>query len=99
MGDQHGGQASVVLQSAEFPSQLSSNGRVERRERLVEEEELRRPTQGLCQCDPLTLATRDLVRVAFLQTVEVKVVEPIRGPAGRGALGKEEVLPHGEMRV
>ena len=99
MGDQHGGQAGVVLQSAELPSQLPSNGSVERRERLVEEEELRRPAQGLCQCHPLALATGDLVRVAVLQSVEVKVVEPVRGPARRGALGEEELLPHGEMRV
>src|SRR5271155_4303095 len=99
MSDQHGGQSGVVLQSAEFPSQLPSNGRVERRERLVGGGELRRPTQGLCQCDPLTLATRDLIRVAVLQPMEVKVVEPVRGPARCGALGKEEVLPHGEMRV
>src|SRR5271165_4986203 len=31
--------------------------------------------------------------------MEMKVVEPVRGPTRRGTLGKEEVLPHGEMRV
>ena len=99
MGDEHGGQAGLVLQSAELAAELESNGCVERRERLVEEEELRRSAQGLCQCDPLALATGDLVRVAVLQSLEVKVVEPVRGPARRGALGEEELLPHGEMRV
>ena len=99
MGDQHGGQAGVVLQSAELPPQLPSNRRVERRERLVEKEELRRPAQGLRQRHPLALATGDLVREAVLQPVEVKVVEPVRGPARCGALGEEELLPHGEMGV
>jgi len=59
------------------PPQLApkdvSNGGVKGRERLVEEEEIRRAAQSLGQTHPLSLPSGELGGIPVLQALEAKV--------------------------
>ena len=73
---------------AEFPADVEAGLRVERGERLVEQQDLRRGGQGAGERDALGLTAGKLMRVSVREAGEVEAVQPVlRGPAGGGAFG------------
>jgi hypothetical protein len=60
--DHDGGHAELSLQRADLAAQAHALERVERRQRLVEQEQARRRRQRACQRDALLLAARQLRR-------------------------------------
>ncbi len=85
MGDEHEGDADVVLDRLQLDLHLLAELEVERAERLVEQQHLRpvheRPGEG----DPLALAARELRRLACAVVAEANGLEHLGGP--RAALG------------
>src|SRR5690349_1354105 len=72
VGDEDVGQPEVLLQVLEQVEDLGLHGDVERRDRLVADDQLRVDGERACDADPLALATRELVR----ETVVVLGVQP-----------------------
>ena len=64
--DQQVGEAELVLQLAEQVDDLGLDRDVERRDRLVEDDQPRPQRQRPGDPDPLPLAARELVRVAVV---------------------------------
>src|SRR5206468_3320875 len=67
----------------DFLDHLGSHRRVERAERLVEEEDLGTHTQGPRERDPLPLAAREFPRQPILLSLQVDEVEHLRNSAPR----------------
>ena len=61
VGDEHGGHALLVVEPAQPAAQLGADVRVERAERLVEQQHARLDRQRAGQRHPLALAARELV--------------------------------------
>jgi hypothetical protein len=81
VGDQDEGDAHLVLEPLELQLHLAAHLAVERRERLVEQQQSRpfhdRPSQG----DPLALTARELLRAAPGHPGEADGREHLRDPA------------------
>ena len=88
VGDDHEGDADLVLQAHQLELHLLAQLLVERRERLVEQQHLGPLDQGAGQRDALALAAGELLGLARLQAVKADHGERIldRGPiSARGA--------------
>jgi len=64
MCDQYGGHFRLLLEADQPLAQLDANARVERAERLIEEEHLGIRRQGASESDALPLSARELRREA-----------------------------------
>src|SRR2546427_753424 len=90
VGDVEGRDPEVLLDPADLAAKTEPDLRVERRERLVEQEDLRAAGERAGERDPLLLAARELVRVAALETTEARqrdhlgdaLVDPDGRPSG-----------------
>ena len=67
MGDDHEGDADVLLQAHQLELHLLAQLLVERREGLVQQQHLGTLDQGTRERDPLALATRKLIGRALVQ--------------------------------
>src|SRR3546814_3992171 len=91
MGDEDDGLAQHRLQAQELVLHLAADQRVERRERLVEEPDLRLHRQRAGDADALLLAARQLARIVGLAALEADQLDHLAGPrvplraAGRSA--------------
>ena len=81
VGDEHGGDAELELDPADLLAQLHPHLGVQRRERLVEQQHLRRDRQRPGQRHPLLLAAGELVRVPVAAVGEADELQQLRGPA------------------
>ncbi len=79
MSDQHRRQASLALQPPELAPQLLADGRVQRGERLVKQDQARAVAQRPGQADTLPLPAGKLAGQPILQAVEVQSAEPPGG--------------------
>ena len=75
VGDEQVGEAQLALQVAQQADDLRLHGDVERRDRLVADDELRLQAQRAGDADALPLAARELVRVA-VQVVGAQAHRP-----------------------
>src|SRR5690606_30203751 len=88
----------LVLQVLEDVQHLRLNGDVERRDRLVRDDELRAQGERSRDADTLALTAGELVRVAVLQRrVEAHARQQLRNP--RLALGPAVQAVHLERRL
>jgi hypothetical protein len=71
----------LTLDLADLLAQGDADLRVERGERLVEEEDLRLDRERACERDALLLATRQLVRVPAAAILEVDEAQQLGDPA------------------
>ncbi len=76
--DEEEGDPDLALDALELDLELAAKLGVERAERLVEQEDVRRENQRTPECDPLLLAARELMR---LPTREV--AQDVRARASR----------------
>jgi hypothetical protein len=84
VGDEEEGQAELVPQLGEQIEDLRADGDVERRDRLVGDDQLRTQRQGTGDPDALPLAAGELVRVAVaVGRFESDALEQLRGPAAQ----------------
>ncbi len=97
MCHEHRCQTCFLLKSSKLASKLLAHGRVQSRERLVEQEEVRRSRKRLGQAHPLSLPSGKLRRISILQAFEAKVSEPVGSSWRSGTDGEEEMLPDGEV--
>ena len=67
----------VVVQTAKPRTQVLAHARVERPERLVEEEDARLDREGTGEGHPLPLAARELGRVALAEPVQLHEPEQL----------------------
>ena len=70
VGDDHEGDADLVLQADQLELHLLAQLAIERRERLVEQQHLGALDQGARERHALPLTARELVGPALLQAVE-----------------------------
>ena len=105
VGDEQGGDADLELDAPDLVAQLGADLGVQRRERLVEQEDLRLDRERPGERHPLLLAARELVRVAAGLVAEAdQLEEPVGGrrrsvaadPAQPQAEG--DVLARGHVR-
>jgi hypothetical protein len=82
VGDEQGAGPRLAQDPGHLLAQPLPQPRVERRERLVEQHDLRVGGQGAGQGDALALAARELVRVGLGAVGEVDEVEALRPPFG-----------------
>ena len=94
----------LVVQPAEPAPQLLADARVERAERLVEEQYLRVDREGAREAHPLTLPAGELRRIAVAQARELNELEQLRdplldlhAPAPPDAQAEGDVLPDGHV--
>jgi hypothetical protein len=108
MGDEDEGEAELVLEVEQEIEHLRLDRLVERRDRLVEDEEARLERQRARDVDALTLAAGDLVRVAPGEAcgLEPDTMEQIVGARGRRAPAQpvharpeRDGVFHGEPRI
>ena len=85
MGDDDEGDAGAVLDAGELELGVLAQLLVERGERLVEEQQLRRLGERAGEGDALALAAGDLVRLAAAEAAELHEVEHLADPVA--ALG------------
>src|SRR2546425_10367543 len=78
VGDVEGRDPEVLLDPADLAAKTEPDLRVERRERLVEEEGLRAAGERAGERDPLLLAARELVRVAAPETTPARQRDHLR---------------------
>ena len=86
VGDQHHGLAEVALETEELVLEPDPHDGVDRPERLVHEQHRRVRRERAGHPDPLTLAARELVRVAVgvRRGVEADQLEQLAGPLPGG---------------
>lgn len=77
VGDKDAGDVSLVMESSDPLAQLNANLRVESSEGLVEQQERWLGCKGPGESDALTLATRELARVAVPKTAELNEIEKL----------------------
>src|SRR5690606_34023446 len=87
VGDEDGGVAGGVVDRAQPAAQLAADLRVERAERLVEQQYLRLDRHGAGERDALALAAGKLRGIALLQPGQLYQVEQLRGAAADLGLG------------
>ncbi len=80
VGDEHGGDVHLVVQPAQPVAQLLADLRVERTERLVEQQHLRLDGERAGQRHALPLAAGELRRVAVGELLEVHELEQLVDP-------------------
>ena len=81
VGDEHGGHALLVVQAAQPLPQLRADVRVERAERLVEQQHLRLDRQRARERHPLALTARQLVRALLRPRSSGRPAPAARRPA------------------
>ena len=94
VGDEDGGDPSLALELAQLPAEIGAHRRVERRERLVEQEEPGRTAERLGEADPLTLAARELARQSVLQPRETEPTQPVAAARRGSAPAPKSNCPH-----
>ena len=106
VGDEHGRHALLVVQPPQPGAQLGADGRVERAERLVEQQHLRLDRERAGQRHPLALAARELraaaARAHFVSPTSVEQLVDARRISALRALAdpqpEGDVLAHGHVR-
>ena len=96
VGDEHRGVAGAVVDLAQPFAQLLADLRVERAERLVEQQHARLDGQRPRQRHALPLAARELLRIALLEARQLHQVEQFHGAAadfGTAAAGWRVAAP------
>jgi len=96
VGDEHGGDARVPLQRSQLSAQLLAHRAVERRERLVKQQQLGIAREGSRQRHTLALATGQLVGQALAQLRQTEPLEPGGRARGIGARTEGDLSPNGE---
>jgi hypothetical protein len=89
VGDQHRGRAGLAQQALDVGPDGGAQAGVERPERLVEQDQAGLDGQRPGQCDPLLLATGELVRVAAAQAGQADRLQQV-------ADGRAAALPPGQ---
>ena len=79
VGDEDGGDREPLLEGADLVAQLGADLGVERRERLVQEQDPRLDREGPRKCDPLLLSSRHLVGVLRRLVGEADQLEQLGG--------------------
>ena len=82
VGHEHGGVAGLVVDLAQPLAQLLADLRVERAERLVEQQHARLDGEGAGERDALALAARELLRIALVEAGELDEVEQLHARGG-----------------
>jgi hypothetical protein len=75
---EHEGDPHLLLQLLQLHLHRVAQPRVERRERLVEQQHLRPANERARQGHPLPLAARELVRPPLLQPADLHELDPLR---------------------
>ena len=88
VGDEDEGRPDLLLQRLQLEPQLAADFRVERAERLVEEQQRRAQDQRPGQGDALLLATGELVRAALAELAELDQLERLLHPPAALARGR-----------
>jgi hypothetical protein len=83
VGDEDAGRRGPPAEPLEIVGQLRPRPRVERAERLVEEQELRLDDERPGQADPLRLAGRELAGMPVAQVSDPQPLEPAVDPPAR----------------
>ena len=94
MGDIDRGRAQAVVQGSDLHPHVDAEGRVEVRERLVEEERLGVADNRPAHCDTLALAARQLSRVTLQQGLQTDDLGHLVGLLAR-CLFAEALKPQG----
>ena len=81
MGDEHGGHGVLVVQATEPAPEVLAHVGVEGSEGLVEQQHGRLDGEGAGERHPLSLATRQLPRVAVGQPGELHHLEQLGDPS------------------
>ena len=81
VGDEDGGDAELELDPADLLAQLHPHLGVQRRQRLVEQQHLRRDGQRAGQGHPLLLAAGELVRVPVAAVGQADQLQQLARPA------------------
>ena len=104
VGYQHRGDMHLVVQAAQPGTQIVANPRVQRAERLVEQQHLGIDGQRAGQRHALTLTAGELTRVAGLETAEPHHLQQVVYLLGDLGLGpppnlqpEGHVVPNGQM--
>ena len=95
MGDEERGDAGAGEDVGNLLAQAVAQARVEARERLVEEDQLRGRRERAGQRDALLLAAGKLMRQALLEAAEVEEVDQLRHPRSTALLASQ---PEGDVR-
>ena len=96
VGDEERGQVEVAQQLGELESHGRARDRVERGERLVQQQHGRVARERARQADALPLAARELTRPCLRQVPDTEALEQLvhaRAPAS-----ERDVAPHGQVR-
>ena len=80
VGDEQARHAELAVQLVEPAAQVLAHARVERAERLVEQQHLRPRRERACQRDALALPAGELVRVALAEVRELHELEQLVDP-------------------
>src|SRR5262249_4112146 len=100
MRDVHGRDAQLLLELTDLGAHLDADLRVEVRQGLVQQEDVRVQHEGAGQGDPLLLATRELSRVALLEARQVDLGEAGGPTVGDGRAAElPEPAPAGDVRL
>src|SRR3546814_617140 len=100
VGYHDGGNAELALQFLDLVAQVDAHLGVERRERLVEQQEPRRGGDGAGERDALLLAARELRRVLAALVGKADEVEQLADPRGNFRFGAATVLqPEGDVAL
>ena len=104
MGDEDGGQAQLLLDAADLLAQVFANPRIQRRQRLVEQQQARAGDQRTSQGYALALAAGQLLRVTAGEVIQLDqlqhFLDPLFGFAAFDLLhaqAKSDVLLHGHI--
>ena len=98
VGDEHEGDAGLLLELLQLDAHGLAQLEIERRERLVEQEDLRARGHGAGERHPLLLPSGELVRLALREAAELDHVE--HAPRARLDLGRGPLQPpHPERDV
>ncbi len=97
MGDNDRRESRLALERVKLSLELAANRHVERREGLVEQEDLGRTAQCLGQGHALTLPSRELGGVVVLQPLELQVRQPVPSDPGTGVGREHQVAPHRQV--
>ena len=102
VGDEHRGVAGAVVDLAQPLAQLLAHLRVERAERLVEQQHPRLDGERPGQRHALPLAARELLRIALVEAGELHQIEQLQRPAadlgaGRTGGARPHLEPEGDV--
>ncbi|MNO59880.1 hypothetical protein D3C76_504770 [compost metagenome] len=83
VGDHQGGDTQLALQLAQLGAQVLANPRIQRRHRLIQQQQRRCRRQGTRQGHTLLLAARKLAGVLFFATGQANQLEHFNHPLAR----------------